>query len=85
MTDEQILEHIRNKNPNGSQGDVDAFRRLMKAFDCEDSETPEEGFQRILASLDALSKDLESEPDELKQRVLVATRLRGFRKGCNDY
>lgn len=77
ITDKQILEGIQVNNKNRTQKDVEAFRRFMHGFDCEDASTYEEAKERILASMDILQNDIKNVPYNI-QGIIVKDRLRNF-------
>lgn len=81
MTDQEIITYIHEVNPAGSSEDVAAFRRMMRCFDCEDSVTPEEGHQRIQASMRMLIDDVEYSGDDNTARAIIADRLKGLNRG----
>lgn len=74
MTDEHILESLRLTNPRATQRDVDAARRFMRCFDCEDCETYAEAKEKIEASMEMISEELELTEDPEEQRAILRQR-----------
>jgi hypothetical protein len=70
MTDLEIIEFIRGRNPNATEKDVRAFRIFAKAFECEDAETPLECHEKVLASMKAIQQELEGKTKE-EQAIIV--------------
>jgi hypothetical protein len=75
MTDIEIMDFCRIENPQATQLDVDAFRRLMYVFDCEDSTSPLEAHVKILASMDSLSEDMEHASNDMEKKLILLRRL----------
>ena len=71
LTDTQILEGLRVRNPNASLLDVAATRRFMKCFDCEDSEFFEEANDKILASMDICLERVNNARDDFEAREII--------------
>ena len=69
MTDEVIMTFIRVKNPNGTEGDVKAFRLWAEAFEIK-AETPAEVHEQVLAKMDALQLSLHGK-SRVEQAIIV--------------
>ncbi len=74
MTDKHILESLRLTNARATQRDVDAVRRFMHCFDCEDCETYAEAKEKIEASMAMISEELELTEDPEEQRAILRQR-----------
>jgi hypothetical protein len=75
VTDEQIIEYCHDKNPDANKRDADAIRRMMVMFDCEDAATPQEAHERIIASMDSMSEEMENCSQE-EQADILRRRIR---------
>ena len=79
---EKLKEGYQEKHGRPmSEADCDAMYRMVRAFDCEDSESYEEAHRRVLASMDSIDEDLREATDDLEARDVIARRLAGFRRG----
>ncbi len=68
ITDQDILNHCISKgNKTPTQEDVNAFRRFMRHFQCEDAETVEEAHEKIQISMRDISHMLENTPKHLHE------------------
>ena len=75
MTDQDILDFLRDVNPDATQGDIDAFRRMARAFDV-DFTTPQDVHEKILASMDSICEELDTTNDRFEQQVILNRRIK---------
>jgi hypothetical protein len=75
LSDQQIMDGLRDKNPNATEKDVAAYRRFMRCFDCEDAETYDDAQERILLSMDMMSDAVDSAPNRFEAHRILRERL----------
>lgn len=73
ITDKEILEFCLVTNKNATTDDVAAFRRFMRCFDCEDAATPQEAQEKVLASMDMITNEIQR-MDDLTARAYMRER-----------
>lgn len=78
LTDQEILTSLRKTNPNATQKDVDAGRRFMRCFDCEDAATWEEAHEKICASMRMMNDEIDLVEDDGEARRILRERLAKF-------
>ena len=75
MTDQEILEFCKDRNRNASEKDVKAFRIFARAFECEDAETPLECHEKVLASMEAIQRELVGKSLEEQAAIVLTSGL----------
>lgn len=71
LTDEHILQSLLKTNPRADIRDVNAARRFMKCFECEDAETYEEAKEKILASMRIVSDEMDKASNAGEMREIL--------------
>lgn len=78
LTAEKILQDmIADYGSNDDRctlANAEAGYRFAKGFDCLDSETWQEAHQRILASMDMISEEMDSTDDDEEARDIMRRR-----------
>lgn len=75
ITDQEIISGLHRKNPNADQRDVDAYRRFMRCFDCEDAESFEDADEKILLSMDMMNDAVDAAPNSFEAHRILRERL----------
>jgi hypothetical protein len=75
LTDQEMLEGLHQKNPHADQRDVDATRKFMRCFDCENAESFSDAYEKILISMDMMNEAVDEAPTDYEAHRIIRERL----------
>lgn len=85
LTKELVRQGIERTGGPTDDDNIEAFLRMCNAFECLDSDSFEEGKERLLASFLMLVAEIRDNPVPSKERRQEVLEMRGKLRGGYDF